>query len=67
MLRVLEGLGYEVARQKGSHMRLEAPGRPPLVFAFHRGAEISSNTVRDILVRQVGLSIDEAREAVNGR
>jgi predicted RNA binding protein YcfA (HicA-like mRNA interferase family) len=33
-------LGYCVARQAGSHRRLEAPDRPPLTFAFHDNATI---------------------------
>ncbi len=36
MLAVLQGkLGYEIERQRGSHRRLVAKGRPPLTFAFH--------------------------------
>jgi predicted RNA binding protein YcfA (HicA-like mRNA interferase family) len=30
-----EPLSYEVVRQRGSHRRLKAPGRPPITFAFH--------------------------------
>jgi predicted RNA binding protein YcfA (HicA-like mRNA interferase family) len=56
-------LGYEVTRQSGSHRRLEAPGRPPLTFAFHDSDTIAPGLVREILVKQVGLSEEEA-EAV---
>ena len=41
-------LGYRVARQAGSHRRLEAPDRPPLTFAFHDNATISAGLVRKI-------------------
>jgi predicted RNA binding protein YcfA (HicA-like mRNA interferase family) len=59
-------LGYEVVpgRGKGSHRRLEAPGRPGLWFAFHDGDEVGAAIVRTILVRQVGLTLDEAKEVV---
>jgi predicted RNA binding protein YcfA (HicA-like mRNA interferase family) len=54
-------LSYAVVRQAGSHRRLEAEGRPPLMFAFHDSATIPSGMVRKILVKDVGLSDDEAR------
>jgi predicted RNA binding protein YcfA (HicA-like mRNA interferase family) len=46
----------------GSHRKLEAPGRPTLTFAFHDGDEVGGAMVRTILVRQVGLTLDEAKE-----
>jgi predicted RNA binding protein YcfA (HicA-like mRNA interferase family) len=55
-------LDYRVARQTGSHRRLEAPDRPPLTFAFHDNATIPSGLVRKILVRDIGLAEDEARK-----
>lgn len=65
MLTVLQGnLGYRIVRQKGSHRRLEADGRPSLTFAFHPGDSLSPGVVRDILVKQVGLSQDEALRVV---
>jgi predicted RNA binding protein YcfA (HicA-like mRNA interferase family) len=53
-------LGYRVVRQSGSHRRLEADGRPSLLFAFHDGATCPPGLVRKILVREVGLAQDEA-------
>jgi predicted RNA binding protein YcfA (HicA-like mRNA interferase family) len=65
MLAVLQReLGYEVVRQRGSHRRLEAEGRPPLTFAFHPGDSLSPGEVRDILVKQAGLKQDEALRVV---
>ena len=59
-------LGYVVvpSRGKGSHRRLEAPGRPGLWFAFHDGEEVGPALVRSILVRQVGLTVAEAKKVV---
>lgn len=64
LLAVLERepLNYRVSRQSGSHRRMEAPGRPPLTFAFHDRATVPSGLVRKVLVRDVGLAEDEARE-----
>jgi predicted RNA binding protein YcfA (HicA-like mRNA interferase family) len=66
LLRVLRNLGYEETRCKGSHIRLVAAGRPPLTIAFHDGASIAPGVVRDILVKQVGLDLDEALKVVQG-
>ena len=65
MLRLLRvDLGYEVTRQKGSHRRLESEGRPAITFAFHDGRSLTPVEVRDILVKQVGLTFAEALEVV---
>ncbi len=66
MLRLLGGLGYRQERRSGSHRRLVSAGRPDLTFAFHDRATLAPGVVRDILVRQVGLSFDEALEVVRG-
>lgn len=55
-----EPLSYELVRQRGSHRRLKAPGRPPITFAFHDRAEVPPGLVRKILCRDVGLGEDEA-------
>jgi predicted RNA binding protein YcfA (HicA-like mRNA interferase family) len=60
--RVSRQLSYRVSRQSGSHRRMEAPGRPPLTFAFHDNATVPSGLVRKVLVRDVGLAEDEARK-----
>lgn len=67
MLRVLFSLGYTVTRQSGSHRRLGAAGMPPLTFAFHDRMSLPPGVVRDILVKQVGLSQDEALKVVSAK
>lgn len=64
LLAILERkpLGYRVARQSGSHRRMQSPDYPPLTFAFHHKATIPAGLVRKILVRDVGLAEDEARK-----
>ncbi len=58
-------LGYTLASTKGgSHRRLVCENRPQLTFAWHDGDEIGPAMVRHILVRDVGLSSDEAKELV---
>jgi len=54
-------LRYRVVRQTGSHRRLQsAAGYPPLTFAWHDGATGPPGVVHKVLVRQVGLSVQEA-------
>jgi predicted RNA binding protein YcfA (HicA-like mRNA interferase family) len=56
-----EPLNYRIVHQEGSHRTLEAEGRPRLRLSFHDDAEIASGQIRTILVRDVGLTVDEAR------
>lgn len=60
--RVLERkpLSYSVTRQSGSHKTLESPRYPRLWLAFHDDAEIPSGLVRKILMKDIGLSEQEA-------
>jgi predicted RNA binding protein YcfA (HicA-like mRNA interferase family) len=52
---------YRVVRQRGSHRRLESSaGYPPLTFAWHDGVTVAPGTVRDILVNDVGLQVEDA-------
>jgi predicted RNA binding protein YcfA (HicA-like mRNA interferase family) len=63
LLRILqaEPLRYRVVRQNGSHRKLEAPGLPTIVFAFHDSQTIRPSTIKQILCNQVGLDAGEAR------
>ncbi len=55
-MAALKKLGYEVARQEGSHVRLTCPGRPPVTVPRH--GSLKRGTLKSIL-RTVGLSTDE--------
>lgn len=60
LYRLLEReLGYSVVRRSGSHRTMKAPGRPPLLLAFHDNQTIAPGLLRKILVKDVGLSIEE--------
>ena len=60
-------LGYEVAKQNGSHKKLVSNGRPMLIFAFHDGATIAPGLVRKILEKDVQLQAEEAAELLGLR
>jgi len=49
-----------IVRQQGSHRRLKAQGRPTLTFAFHAKRTLAPGEVRDVLVKDAGLDVDEA-------
>ena len=55
--RALEQLGWQFARQRGSHMILIKPGHPAsLSVPDHR--EIARGTLRS-LIRSAGLTVEE--------
>lgn len=59
LIDVLQKLGWEVARQRGSHVRLKHQDRAvSLVVPLHR--ELKRGTLNGIL-RDAGLSRDELR------
>lgn len=64
-MRILQSLGYHVARTNGSHRILVAEGRPRLVFAYHSGQTFPPGLVRKILVKDVGLSEEQALSLVS--
>jgi predicted RNA binding protein YcfA (HicA-like mRNA interferase family) len=55
-IAVLAKIGHRSVRQKGSHVRLECAGRPPVTVSLH--SEIDRGTLRSI-IRTTELSIDD--------
>ena len=59
LVRALERIGWEVARQRGSHVRMRHPKRSTfLVVPLHR--ELKKGTLSGIL-RDAGLDREELR------
>ena len=58
-------LGYVVIAKSGpgSHEWLESPEHPRVRWAFHK-REISSIEIRNVLIKQVGLTMEQAKEVV---
>ena len=56
--RAFATLGYEVVRQRGSHLRLRHPSnaRPPLTVPDH--AELKTGLLR-ALIRDAGMTVEE--------
>jgi predicted RNA binding protein YcfA (HicA-like mRNA interferase family) len=57
-IAALAKIGYAPVRQKGSHARLQCPGRSPVTVPLHD--ELDRGTLRSIL-RTVGLSEEQFR------
>jgi predicted RNA binding protein YcfA (HicA-like mRNA interferase family) len=56
VIAALAKLGYTPARQKGSHVRLTAPGRSAVTVPTHK--ELDRGTLRSIL-RTVDITVEE--------
>jgi predicted RNA binding protein YcfA (HicA-like mRNA interferase family) len=55
-------LAYREVRVNGSHRTMESPnGYPPVGFWFHKRDTIPPRLVEEILVKDVGLTKEEAR------
>lgn len=61
--RAFAAVGYEIVRQRGSHLRLRHPGnvRQPLTVPDH--AELKTGLLR-ALIRDAGMTVDEFIEAL---
>jgi predicted RNA binding protein YcfA (HicA-like mRNA interferase family) len=55
-IAALRRFGYEVARQKGSHVRLTCEGRTPVSVPMHK--TLKRGTLRSIL-REAEISVEE--------
>jgi predicted RNA binding protein YcfA (HicA-like mRNA interferase family) len=55
-IAALAKIGYRSIRKKGSHVRLECAGRPPVTVPLH--SELDRGTLRSI-IRTVEISVDE--------
>lgn len=64
LLRVLAKLGYTIVSQEGSHRKLAAEGRPPILFSYHDGVTVPPGAVRKMLERDAGLTETEALRAL---
>ena len=60
-IAALAKLGYIVLRQKGSHVRLVCPQRPPVTVPLHQ--EIDRGPLRSI-IRTAEISVEEFNKLV---
>jgi predicted RNA binding protein YcfA (HicA-like mRNA interferase family) len=67
LIRALEGLGYTVIRQKGSHVRLGHQGPPPHMITVPQHNALKTGTLHGILseVAQMrSLSVEDLAKLV---
>ena len=56
--RILEGMGFEVVRQRGSHMQYRHQDGRGTTVPIHVGRDISPPLLRQI-AKDIGLTVDE--------
>lgn len=61
VIRALRRAGFEVIRQKGSHMRLRHSDGRVVTVPFHAGKDIAPGLLRKIL-RDIEMSVEEFTE-----
>jgi len=59
LIKMLQKSGYHVRDQKGSHIHLRHPAKPPLTVPNH--ATVARGTLRAI-IREAELNVDEFLE-----
>jgi len=63
VVRAFEALGWEVARQRGSHIILTKEGHPA-TLAVPKHATVARGTLRS-LIRQAGIALEEFLAALS--
>ena len=59
MIKLLEKLGFRVARIKGSHHRLHHVDGRVTTVPVHKNEDISRGLIHKIITEDVGISINE--------
>lgn len=64
LARIVEKHCGAYIRRSGSHRRYKGRHKE-FTFSYHDRAEVSGNNVRRVLIEDIGLTDDEAREEVS--
>ena len=59
LIKILERMGFEKVRQKGSHVRLKHPDGRVTTVPIHKGRDIPKGLLRKIIREDLGLTVDE--------
>jgi len=67
LIRCLYGspLYYKIIRQKSSHRTLKSAYYPTLTIGYHDSVEVSGRYIKNLLVNEIGLSEDMARQVIS--
>jgi predicted RNA binding protein YcfA (HicA-like mRNA interferase family) len=66
MEKLLIGLGFEIVRQKGSHVFFRHPDGRTTTVPNHQGRDLARPLLREIL-REVELTVDQFQDELNKR
>lgn len=61
VIRALESLGFQFARQRGSHAAYQHPDGRIVIVPVHSNRDVARGTLREI-IRQAGVSVEEFLE-----
>ena len=59
-----EPLNYSIVRIVGSHKTLSSVTFPTISYSFHQNKEISGHVVKRILMKNIGLTQQQALEVI---
>jgi predicted RNA binding protein YcfA (HicA-like mRNA interferase family) len=59
VIAALQRAGFVVYRQKGSHVQMRRPGTPGLVTVPLHNRELLPKTLKTIIEKQAGMTVDE--------
>ena len=65
LIKILERMGFEKVRQKGSHVRLKHPDGRVTTVPIHKGRDIPKGLLRKIIREDLGLTVDEFLKFMN--
>ena len=59
LIKILESMGFEKVRQKGSHIRLKHPDGRVTTVPIHKGSSIPKGLLRKIIRQDLELTLEE--------
>ncbi len=66
LIKVLEKMGFERTRQKGSHIRFVHPDGRKTTVAFHAGMDIGPGLLNKIIKKDLQITREEFEKLVEG-
>ncbi len=65
LIKLLESIGFEKVRQKGSHVRLKHQDGRVTTVPLHKGRNIPKGLLRKIIREDLNLSLEEFLKIIN--
>jgi predicted RNA binding protein YcfA (HicA-like mRNA interferase family) len=59
LVRLLIKIGFEITRQKGSHVRMESKSGTKVSVPVHPNRNVPTGLLHDIITKDLGLTLEE--------